>query len=194
MIAVVLAAMLAATPAPAEEPPKAEKPLGYSLFTTALDLGPDIKRIECTADMTKFKRMEVDEEAARAIVYEDADNVTRTLHLTAGILVSDCEFVEMINLKAEHKRYKSNLTTIKTYWEILIPAWDKAETEYQKTIVALQVDLREANKTTLWEEWDGPIMFILGVGSAIGLILASIEVYKEIAKSIIASQTAAATP
>lgn len=161
---------------------KAKMPLGFSLMPPDMDLSPPAKKVQCEKDMLTFAPDPVPFDGEVSIPYEDEDGNKLQWQLRPGVLLSECGFVHTLNIAIEHKQLKIEIDSLHTMLSIRSQGWEKAEVEYQKTIVALQEDLRKANTPSFWEENDGTIAFtvgiILGVAAGVALVFGAAEIVK----------------
>jgi hypothetical protein len=157
-------------------------PLGFSLMPPDMDLTPPAKKVRCEKDMLTFGPDPVPFDHNIWIPYEAAGGEKTRWKLRPGVLLSECGFVHMLNIKIEHKQLKIEADSLHTLLSIRSQGWDTAEREYQTTIVKLQDDLRKANQPSLWEENDGTIGLVvglvLGIGAGIAMVFGGIEMVK----------------
>jgi len=116
-------------------------------------LAPPEPQLKCRADMTNFDSYQL---PPTGPVKLPNGNVWKP---EPGYIVSECEFVKIVNLKAEHARLveeKEAFETVRTREREL---WGLMEAEYNSTILALQ---RENN--TWW------VRNSLVIGLAAGIV------------------------
>jgi len=175
MIAITI--LLLVTAADAEEPP-----LGISLRPPTLELPPRPERVKCEEDMTRFNPDPVPLLENKVVAYKDADEKYMTWTLRPGILMSECGFVDHLNVLAEHKAMQAELNAVVQWMNLATKFWSEAETQYQTRIVELEEDVKDAREPTLWDEIKTPLAFFLGAAVTVGLIFGTAEIIKAMAK------------
>ncbi len=172
--------ILAAVAADAEKPA-----LGISLIPPKLDLPAPAEAIACALDMTTFAPYPTPTLAhSMTIVIKPPKGTTpaEKWTLQTGLLVSECEFVKIINMRVEHKRMKLELAILTTLDETREKLWLEAERRYQTRIVEMEEELKEAYEVSLWDEVKTPLFYCLGVLTAVGTMLVVAELMKAQAK------------
>ncbi len=159
-------------------------PLGFSLRPPSLELDPAPKPVECAADMTTFEPSPVPFDDVHIIPYRiEGERQPQHWKVRPGVLLSECGFVGVINTRASAKRLRLEVESL---WNLVYArdtAWEKAETNYQDTIVKMMDDLRAANTPSFWEEWDGAIMFGIGILVTAGAVAGTAAIIKALSSA-----------
>lgn len=163
MTALLLAVMLAADPTP----------LGVTLVPPNMDveqyLAPPAPPVECAPDMSRYEQIPISLKEPVALKLTDENGQRYDLTLRSGMLLSDCGFVKVINTAAEHKRLTRELTIIKDLRLKERDLWTQGEAKYQLRIMELEEKLKDARTPSFWDEWKAPIMYGLGIVTAVGV-------------------------
>ena len=154
MTALLLLALLAAEPA---ERSDEAMPLGMTSVPLQIDLEqylPPLKPpVPCDPGMTTFEPKPTPLAGDFGISYIDQKTGKKSSWLLEpGMLVSECGFVEMINIRAEHKRLKLELSSLRDLRVREFDLWKQAELGYQTRIVGLENDLRDVSG--FWQLYD----------------------------------------
>ena len=166
MMTLLLATMLVANPA-------VGTPLDVSLVPPNMDmekyLAPPSPPVKCSDDMTRYEQIPVSVKDAVELKLTNENDEEYMLLLRSGMLMSDCGFVRVINTAVEHKRFKLELGTIKDLRLKERDLWTQGEYKYQLRIMELEEQLKNARMPSFWDEWKAPIMYGLGIATAIGV-------------------------
>lgn len=152
--------------------------LGSSLQPPDVKLPPPAPAVKCEPGMTVFEPDPVPLMVDKVIEYYDDENLWNKWTLRQGILVSECGFVEILNIRAEHTRMTLELQTLEAVTAMRSDFWRGAELRYQKRILELEEERAAALEPSLWDEWKGYVLFAAGVATAGLVIWGSVEVMK----------------
>ena len=153
MTHVLLLLALVGSHPPFDDVASSRKPFeGTRLELHNVELTPPTPAIECVPGMTVFEPDPVPLPLDTVIEYTDELKRRRTWVLRQGILVSECGFIEILNIKAEHGRMKTELKSLNELMKVQESLWASAEEQYQRRIS----ELEEATAPSLWDEWKGP--------------------------------------
>lgn len=168
MIALLFSIVLAVDPLP---PTTA---LGVSALPPSINLDqylePAKPPVPCTDDMTTFEPSPVPLDGEVNVPYLDRSGRKTSWILRPGILVSECGFVEIINTASEHKWLLREIGVLRQLRIKEFELWRQVEGQYQVNILRLEQELEDAKVPTLWDSWKAPIMYGLGIATAVGVM------------------------
>jgi len=136
-------------------------------------LAPPDPPVVCVEDMTRFDPSPVPIDEPLGIKYTD-DGKPQVWLLRPGLLISECEAVNVINLKTEHQRMKLELRVLRDLRDREHDLWDVREKQFQVTVEELQ----DMTTPGFWDEWKAPIMYGAGVMTAVAILWATAEIVK----------------
>ncbi len=129
-------------------------------------LAPPPDRIVCTDDMTTYEPYAVPVVGTRDLTFYDL-GIRRTWTVEPGYVVSECEFIEIINVRAEHQRLTEENAAMERLRRREYELWRSIETEYQGTILTLR---REVDS---WWKRNASAIGLVLLGHAAGMLFAS---------------------
>lgn len=156
--------------------------LGFSLASPAFQLPPPEPAVPCTSDMTTFEPDPVPILTDLVVAYLDADGKHKTWTLRPGILMSECGFTQVLNIKAERQRMEVEVRVLTHLTQFYQQNWARAEASYQDRILGLEKERNAALESSWWDDWKGPTMFVLGAITAVAATLVVVEIVKAEAK------------
>lgn len=150
-------------------------PLGVSMLPPSIDLEKYLEPVKppvpCEPDMTTFEPSPVPLHDIFTVYYNDKAGKKTAWELRPGVLMSECGFVDVINTASDHKRLGRELGVMTQLRIREFELWRQAESQYQVRIVGLEKELAEANTPSFWDEWKGPVMYGLGIATAVAVVV-----------------------